>query len=265
MVNRILSLQLVFTLAATPAWALSGGPYDQYLSYQSLTGTYGVSISGLGVRQSTQGVMLLAVPTRGMAFAKVLVFDLGLMYAGQATGVMKVDGAVGKVKMLSEMTHFVVKATSNGADAGTRAVFPDLQLSGVMNLELQPDYFTGITAVGGSANLWQKTIRLQSYTTATDTTTIDSGSGSAVVTSTETTTRPGKDQDQEGTDSLRDQGSNFDLSRPELQLTFDGMRQSTTAAALTRFGAPSQESLFAVESGEFGGSPTGNGANANGN
>jgi hypothetical protein len=200
-----------------------------------------------------------------MAFAKVLVFDLGLMYAGQATGVMKVDGAVGKVKMLSEMTHFVVKATSNGADAGTRAVFPDLQLSGVMNLELQPEYFTGITSVGGSANLWQKTIRLQSYTTATDTTTIDSGSGSAVVTSTETTTRPGKDQDQEGTDSLRDQGSNFDLSRPELQLTFDGMRQSTTAAALTRFGAPSQESLFAVESGEFGGSPTGNGANANGN
>ena len=92
MVNRILSLQLVFTLAASQAWAISGGPYDGQLRLASMSGTYGVSLNGANDDHlSTTGVMLLSVPTRGLAVAKTLIFDQGLMYAGTSTGAVKLS------------------------------------------------------------------------------------------------------------------------------------------------------------------------------
>lgn len=248
MVNRILSLQLVFTLAASPAWAISGGPYDQYMSLAAMTGTYGVSLSGTNPDHlSSTGVMLLSVPSKGLAQASTLVFDQGLIFAGSATGAVNISGEKGTIKMVSQLTHYSVRTTTDGGSATTVA-FPDSMLNGFMNLKIAPDYQSGLVSVGGAASYWEVRIRLRSTESVTESVTeTDNGNGSRTTTTTTTTTRTTKAEDgNRGVDNVEDDPISTDLGGQTLIMALDGVRQSNLPTAITRFTAPGAETNWGV-------------------
>ncbi|MEI6715075.1 MAG: hypothetical protein WCO60_15050 [Verrucomicrobiota bacterium] len=265
MVNRILSLQLVFTLAASQAWAISGGPYDGQLRLASMSGTYGVSLNGANDDHlSTTGVMLLSVPTRGLAVAKTLIFDQGLMYAGTSTGAVKLSDGGGSATMITQLTHYVVRTVSDGTSGSTQT-YADRSMSGVLKLAMAPDYFTGITKVTGSGQFWEKSIRLTSSESVTTTITDTDG----VSTKTETTTigANGKDATDSGTvdatiitDPTKLDGTAQDgYQKPALLVLADGLLQSSGVSTIVNFAQPSDASNWGVDIKDTGAAPaTGN-------
>ena len=263
MVNRILSLQLVFTLAASQAWALVGGPYDGQLSLAAMSGTYGISLAGTnsgrastdaGGLNGTTGVMLLSVPQRGLSVAKTLIFDQGLMYFGSSTGVVKASNGGGTATLLTQLVHYVVRTKSDGESA-TQQVYPTDTLNGAMKLKISPDYFTGITTVSGTGSFWSNpthNLLLSSVVnTNTTTTTTD---GEDATTTTVTKEVPGADDSgkEDFTPQIQDVPFSTQDNAPALTVSADGVFQSASVTAISNFVLPSGATAWGVGAGETG-------------
>lgn len=204
---RFLSLLLIAPLLCTHAWAIRGGPYDglQWRGLSALAGTYGVAMRGMRPDDktgqwstkttekvvdpsnpeiteyvdpdpatddvvSTTAVLHLTVPATGICSGQMLLFHMGFMYFGSATGM--VERRSMKVTLLSELSHYsiysgaiynqrttlpvdsgstAIQATGVGISANPRAVL-DFMLAGQIDLELSMDFFTGLINLDGFAN-----------------------------------------------------------------------------------------------------------------
>jgi hypothetical protein len=267
MVNRILSLQLVFTLAASQAWALVGGPYDGQLSLAAMSGTYGISLAGTSANSvatdaaglnGTTGVMLLSVPQRGLSVAKTLIFDQGLMYFGSSTGVVKASNRGGTATMVTQLVHYVVRTNTDG-DSSNTGTYPTETLNGAMKLRINPDYFTGITTVSGSGSFWKTDLLLTSIVNTTSTTT--DTDGVPVTTTTVTNVVPGQDISgtTNGNGGLNVPESNrsdapisTNQAPPSLTVSADGVFQSASVTGISNFVLPSAATFWGVGAGETG-------------
>jgi hypothetical protein len=186
--KRALSLLLLVPFLTTQAWAILGGPFDGLngRSQLALAGTYGVILSGNVLAESddknapapvnpeTTGVMAMSVPGSGMATGRVLVFAQGLMYLGNAQGM--VDRRTGEVSLVSSVSHYVVRAVSDGITTRT-GVTIDSILSGKMNFALSLDYFSGLIELDGKASYYRAKVLQSELSLLTET----SSSGSNTV------------------------------------------------------------------------------------
>ena len=163
--KRVLSLLLLIPFLTVQAWALRGGPYDGLngRSQSALAGTYGVVLSGnvlfneldknaAPVNPETTGIMAMSVPGAGMASGRILIFAQGLMYLGNAQGV--VDQRSNKITLVSQVSHYVARLVTDGITRQS-GVAVDAILSGKMDLQLSLDYFTGIIEVVGAATYFK--------------------------------------------------------------------------------------------------------------
>jgi hypothetical protein len=167
--KRVLSLLLLVPFLTTQAWAILGGPFDGLngRSQAALAGTYGVILSGnvlkaekktdgtqdpSGDNPETTGIMAMSVPGAGMATGRILIFAQGLMYLGNAQGV--VDRRNNSVSLVSQVSHYVARAVSDGITTRT-GVTIDAVLSGKMNLSMRLDYMSGLIELDGSASYYR--------------------------------------------------------------------------------------------------------------
>jgi len=301
--NRVLSLLLLVpflitqVLTVTPGWA-RGGPFDDMLSrsLSALAGTYGVALTGDsstwsipaadGTTQSNPnsnvtGVLALTLPPVGIATGRVLLFNQGLMYMGNAQGLL--DPRTGDLKLLSQLSHYFVRITTDGATQGNSAVVDSIY-SGQIDLHLSVDYFTGLIAAEGQARfseydpligtVTQKTssITPTSTTSSNATTTgpndtkavstsntsvVTEPDGSTTTTTTSTTNNEGATSNATSSTTASTAGtavSNFyDTTKQQqkrlldLQLTASGVRQSTETPNIGAFVAPTVATSFQVE------------------
>jgi hypothetical protein len=163
--KRVLSLLLLIPFLTVQAWALRGGPYDGLngRSLSALAGMYGVVLTGNvllnekdeavnPVNPETTGVMAMSIPGSGMASGRILIFAQGLMYLGNAQGI--VDQRSSKITLVSQVSHYVARMATNGITRQS-GIAVDAILSGQMNLALNLDYFTGLIEVAGGAKYFR--------------------------------------------------------------------------------------------------------------
>lgn len=172
--KRVLSLLLLVPFLTVQAWALRGGPFDGLngRSQAALAGTYGVVLSGKPedgrgvllneegkadkanppVNPETTGIMAMSIPAAGLASGRVLIFSQGLMYLGNAQGV--VDQRSGTMTLVSQVSHYVAHVVSDGIQKQSGVVV-DAILSGKMDLTLSLDYFSGLIEVVGGATYYK--------------------------------------------------------------------------------------------------------------
>ena len=295
--NRVLSLLLLVpflitqVLTVTPVWA-RGGPYDDMMSrsQSALAGTYGVSLqndvlkwtdgSNDDTNSNVTGVLALALPPVGIATGRVLLFNQGLMYVGNAQGLS--DPRTGKLKLLSQLSHYFVRITTDGATQASSAVVDSIY-SGQIDLQLSVDYLTGLIEAEGQARfseyapligtVTQKTSSITptsttstnatttgpNNTTATSTsntsTTIEPD-GSTTTTTTSTTNNGGSTSNASSATTASTAGSavsNFyDTTKQgksnllDLQMTASGVRQSPTVTNIGAFVAPTLATSFQI-------------------
>jgi len=231
-----------------------------------MSGTYGISLSGTNTDHlSTTGVMVLSVPQRGLSVAKSLIFDQGLMYAGVSSGVVNTNSTGGSAKLLTQLSHYVVRTTTDGSSAATQT-YVDSTMSGAMQLKFALNQNSGLTGVTGQGIFLQGNVRLNSVKTATTSSSTDVD-GNVTVTTTESTTFTGE-QSGSGTDLVYDQSTVTDelltpaglanTTLPILVVSVDGVKQSSTTGLNSSFVAPSEATNWAVGSGETGGSSAAN-------
>ncbi|MCX8510779.1 MAG: hypothetical protein ORN83_03385, partial [Chthoniobacteraceae bacterium] len=203
--NRVLSLLLLVpflitqVLTVAPAFA-RGGPFDDLLSKSAsaLAGTYGVALTGVGDttndyqwQKSTKdpnnvtdvpnkgevptnashlpasnvtGVMAMSLPATGMATGRVLLFKEGLMYVGTAQGVL--DSRSGKIRLLSQLTHYFLRIGTDGVQGATNLETIDSMYTGQINLNLAIDYFSGLIEATGDARFSEYNPFMSSTTTS---------------------------------------------------------------------------------------------------
>ena len=301
--NRVLSLLLLVpflitqVLTVTPGWA-RGGPFDDMLSrsLSALAGTYGVALTGDsntwsipaadGTTQSNPnsnvtGVLALTLPPVGIATGRVLLFNRGLMYLGTAQGLL--DPRTGNLKLLSQLSHYFVRITTDGATQGNSAVVDSIY-SGQIDLHLSVDYFTGLIAAEGQARFSEynpligKVTQKTSADTSTSTTASNDSTtgpndtksvstsntsikyeedGSITTTTTSTTSNGGLTSSTSSSETGSKTGtevSNFhDTTKQgksdflDLKLTASGVRQSTATPNIGAFVAPTVATSFQVE------------------
>ena len=197
--KRVLSFLLLIPFFVTQAWAIRGGPYDSPFGYSQapLSGTYGVSLDGVGAPVvddanpasqnaarpaaldplssllSTTGVMTISVPTSGLTQSRVLVFERGLFYFGSAYG--RLDFQSGSMRLLAQLSHYLT-ADTLATDSASYFLVVDYMLSGQIDLQLSMDYFSGVIQVGGSAvfALTNLPLGFNQYSSGTDAAASDS-------------------------------------------------------------------------------------------
>ena len=170
--KRVLSLLLLVPFLTVQAWALRGGPYDGLngRSLSALAGMYGVVLTGNvelneagrpkdptkpeedPVNPETTGVMVMSIPGSGMASGRILIFAQGLMYLGNAQGI--VDQRSGKIALVSQVSHYVSRVATNGLTTQS-GIAVDAILSGKMDLALSLDYISGLIEVAGGAKYFR--------------------------------------------------------------------------------------------------------------
>ena len=170
--KRVLSLLLLVPFLTVQAWALRGGPYDglKGRSLSALAGMYGVVLTGNvelneagrpkdptkpeedPVNPETTGVMVMSIPGSGMASGRILIFAQGLMYLGNAQGI--VDQRSGKIALVSQVSHYVSRVATNGLTTQS-GIAVDAILSGKMDLALSLDYISGLIEVAGGAKYFR--------------------------------------------------------------------------------------------------------------
>lgn len=277
MVKQTLSLLLAFILAGSQAWALKGGPFDQLLQqaapyYARLQGTYGITISGTNPDHlSTTGVMVLSVPTSGLAVAKIMIFDQGLMYVGSSSGVFKtgangvadasgspVQGmgtAEGSGTLVAQLGHWTVRVTSDGT-AGGFGTYLTSMMNGALQVNIGPDTSVADSSaltnvyVTGTGSFWDYPVRLTSVVSTTGSVT----SGGSV-TSTTTFTNTGSSSDDISTDpGVTDTPTSTDANGKAATLTvsLDGQQQTNGATSIVDFTAPSAGTNGGIGYGESG-------------
>lgn len=241
-----------------------------------MSGTYGISLAGTSFTYTdpgdhvtqitdsshaatdsaglngTTGVMLLSVPQRGLSVAKTLIFDQGLMYLGTSTGVVKVSNGQGGATLITQLTHYAVRTTTDGSTSATSTYATDM-LNGVMKLKISPDYFTGITSVSGSGTFWAQDLRLTTVVNST-TSTSDAGAGAGPVTTTTiTTTTPGSDTVDPAPKIIDSPIQTNNPERaPSLTVSADGTLQSASVTNENAFTIPSAATVWGVGAGETG-------------
>ena len=303
--KRVLSLLLLIPFLTVQAWALRGGPYDSMISRAAYAGTYGVAIEGIAttptepkIAGSTQdnpdydallvnanqqpvvGVMTLSVPASGSPAGRVIVFNAGMMYLGNAQGTLNAGNvtvpAKAKMTLLQQLSHYTVRTTSNGVQKQGDAVV-DLILSGPLTMEAQPNYFTGIIELNGTGKLYkyspmmsQVQINTQTSTdqtstigqlvtqttssTSTQTSTNDAGETVTNTTSTQTTS-PSTTSNTTNTGTT--QKLTYDPSTVRqpavsggsvfMELAAVGFREDTNSTAPAPFTPPTDQTLFQIE------------------
>jgi len=203
------------------AWALRGGPYESMLPRSAYAGTYGVAIEGTATAPTQQkmpgktetdppvdnpdydellvnanqqpvvGVMTLSVPSAGSPSGRVLIFNAGLMYLGNAQGTLNAGNvtqpAKAKMTLLQQLSHYTVRTASNGVQKQGDAVV-DLILSGPMIMEAQINYFTGIIELNGTGKLYKYSPMMSQVQINTQTGTTLNGTTGQVVTQTSSST-----------------------------------------------------------------------------
>ena len=192
--KRVLSLLLLIPFLTVQAWALRGGPYDSMISRAAYSGTYGVVFSGTSYKvpdasnledpkdsffekvdgQSVTGVMTMSVPGAGATSGRVLVFNAGMMYLGNAQGVLNAGDTskpgAGKLTMFLQMSHYSARNAfgpdpESGAITANGVVGVDLVVNGKLDLTLSTNYQTGLIAVSGTGDLYKYVPLLTSITT----------------------------------------------------------------------------------------------------
>jgi hypothetical protein len=180
--KRVLSLLLLVPFLTTQAWAILGGPFDGLngRSQAALAGTYGVILSGnvlkaekkmdgtqdpSGDNPETTGIMAMSVPGAGMASGRILIFAQGLMYLGNAQGM--VDRRNNSVSLVSQVSHYVSRVVSDGITTRT-GVTIDAVLSGKMNLSMRLDYMSGLIELDGSASYYRSKTLMTELTLETN-------------------------------------------------------------------------------------------------
>jgi hypothetical protein len=319
--KRVLSLLLLIPFLTVQAWALRGGPYESMLARSAYAGTYGVAIEGTSTtptqstnsdydaslvnanQQPVVGVMTLSVPSAGSPSGRVLIFNAGLMYLGNAQGTLNAGNvtqpAKAKMTLLQQLSHYTVRTASNGVQKQGDAVV-DLILSGPMIMEAQINYFTGIIELNGTGKLYKylpmmREVQIEtvtetqqtaspgdlatvtSSTTTTQTTTNDAGETTTNTTSTQTTTQvpttsvtttSGKQTQNFNPASVRQPavagGSVF------MELAAVGFREDANPSSPAPFTPPSDQTFFQIDiplaatTGGGGGGNTGGGGGAGG-
>ncbi len=259
--KRVLSLLLLIPFLVTQAWALHGGPYESAFgnSQSFLAGTYGVSLQGQSQYQQTNdgdsstGILAFTVPNVGLASGRVLIFESGYMYMGSAQG--HVDFRSGKISLLSQLSHYSVNVATTGVSQASIAVI-DSMLSGVINLNLSLNYFSGLVEATGTADY-----TLNNTLVAQDS--ITTISGGSVTTSVQqfnvtlaTSGTPGTRPDTHvivDPTTMTDPGTtnpNRDIAASVshyLRLVADGVREGTDTTAIPAFTAPSTATSFQVD------------------
>jgi hypothetical protein len=273
-------------------------------SLSALAGTYGVALTGdnkwtnnppaadgtalPNPNSNVTGVLALTLPPVGIATGRVLLFNQGLMYVGNAQGLL--DPRTGNLKLLSQLSHYFVRITTDGATQGSAAVVDSIY-SGQIDLHLSVDYFTGLIEASGDARFSEYNPLVQSVSTATSTKTTNSdgtGPGNATTTTngnsasssntavtteadgSTTTTTTSKTTTVSSVDTSADTVTisvkNYDTSTQsgtdtkrkllDLQMTASGVRQSTAVTNIGAFVAPTLATSFQVE-GPAGATTTG--------
>jgi hypothetical protein len=317
--KRALSLLLIIPFLTVHVWAISGGPYDRMISRSSYSGTYGVTLTGesnvfgtfaddLGTSsapkartskdpilndadnflrntngQACVGVMTMVVPNSGSVTARMLLFNAGMMYLGNAQGVLnagnnKQPGAA-KMTLLQQMSHYTVRTTSTGIQNQGAAVI-DLMLSGPLNLDLSVDTQTGLIEITGNGQLYKNAPMLsavkvdtsttassgnesteQSVTRSTNSNTSNSvtdATGAIVTTNeAEATTGPSGNQTTNGSNSSVVVSQNYDPNSVRqapttalevfMNVTAVGYREGTDVAALPPFQIPTDDTFFQID------------------
>jgi hypothetical protein len=217
----------------------------------------------------------------GIATGRVLLFNRGLMYLGTAQGLL--DPRTGNLKLLSQLSHYFVRITTDGATQGNSAVVDSIY-SGQIDLHLSVDYFTGLIAAEGQARFSEynpligKVTQKTSADTSTSTTASNDSTtgpndtksvstsntsikyeedGSITTTTTSTTSNGGLTSSTSSSETGSKTGtevSNFhDTTKQgksdflDLKLTASGVRQSTATPNIGAFVAPTVATSFQVE------------------
>ena len=295
--KRVLSLLLLIPFLTVQAWALRGGPYDSMVSRSAYAGTYGVAFSGTSVVSDTDpdqflknangqeavGVMTLSVPSSGAASGRVLIFNAGLMYLGNAQGTLNAGDMTqkGKAKMtlLQQMSHYTARTASDGLQK-QGGVVVDLILSGPLTLELATNYYTGLIEVSGTGKLYKfapmiteaklttsnvvtqdSVVTGQSLVVGTNqtrtVTTVDPDGSTVTTTESTTTTGPASTTSGNTTTTGGTQTSTFEpdkvrqppvtASQVFMNLTAVGVREDTAVAATAPFTVPTEETFFQID------------------
>lgn len=306
--KRVLSLLLLIPFLTVQAWALRGGPYDSMVSRSAYAGTYGVAFKGTAkdtedtpdpvlakignepdtsttakpgqtLDSSAVGVMTMSIPGAGLASGRVLLFNAGMMYLGNAQGTVNAGSVTqpgkAKLKMLQQLSHYTARTTSNGVQKQGDVVV-DLILSGALDLELGTNFQTGLIEVTGGGKLYKfapmmTTVKIDTESTtktsgtdesATNTssstsnqTVVDDAGASVTTTSSQQTTGPSSTNNTNTTGAV--QTLNFEPDKVRqapvhdseyfMSLTANGVREDTNVAVPPPFTAPSEQTFFQID------------------
>lgn len=311
--KRVLSLLLLIPFLAVQAWAWRGGPYDSMVSRAAYEGTYGVAFTGAATvaatdpdqflknanGQSAVGVMTMSIPSAGLASGRVLIFNAGMIYLGNAQGTVNAgnmsEPGKAKMTMLQQVSHYTARnefGIIDGEIAAKGTVGVDLILSGPLNLELSVNYQTGLIEVSGKGKLYKYSPLVSSLTSdsstgntvtnettsqvvqtsvTTTTSTTSTGPDGALTTTNETTTTAGPSSARTTTGNSTTNSSTLNYQPDKVRqapvtdsevfmtLVADGVRENTTATALAAFTPPSEQTFFQIDIPAPAGNGAGNG------
>jgi hypothetical protein len=321
--KRVLSLLLLIPFLTVQSWAWRGGPYDSMVSRSAYAGTYGVAFTGSAkdreevpdpflkkignepvdkndptkgtLESSAIGVMTMSVPSAGLASGRVLLFNAGMMYLGNAQGTLNAGSVTqpGKAKMtmLQQLSHYTARTASNGIQKQGDVVV-DLILSGALNLELATNFQTGLIEVTGTGKLYKFAPMMTAVKVDTTTATTQESQGTdQTVTSTSSSTSTQTVVDDVGATVTTNSGqqttgpsstnnTNVNTTGAVQTLTFEpekvrqapvhdseyfmsltalGVREDTNAAVPSPFTAPSEQTFFQIDIPAPAGNGAGNG------
>jgi hypothetical protein len=313
--SRVLSLLLLIPFLTVQAWARRGGPYEYFIARSAYAGTYGVylqgnsSVAGNDFMSAANdatvvGVMTMSVPSSGFVSGRVLLFNAGMMYLGNAQGVLTAGNVQtpepAKLRLIQQMAHYTARTTYNGVQKQGDVVV-DLILNGTLDLKLSLNYFTGLVEVSGDGKLYKFETMLSAVKTDqqtnTDLTTTQNSTGvtstntssttetttdasGAITTSTDTvtTTGPSSQTSSTGSNTRTTQTLLYDplsVRQPPAAAgsqfinltTVTGYREDTAVAVVPPFAPPSEQTHFNIEipvANTGGGGTGGTGGNAAG-
>jgi hypothetical protein len=273
------------------------------VSRSAYAGTYGVAFNGSAkdreevpdqflkkignepgnLESSAIGVMTMSVPSAGLASGRVLLFNAGMMYLGNAQGTVNAGSVTqpGKAKMtmLQQLSHYTARTASNGVQKQGDVVV-DLILSGALNLELATNFQTGLIEVTGSGKLYKfapmmTAVKVDTTTattqgsqgtdqsvtstsSSTSTQTVVDDAGATVTTSSaQQTTGPSSTNNTNVNTTGAVQTLNFEPDKVRqapvydseyfMSLTALGVREDTNVAVPSPFTAPSEQTFFQID------------------
>jgi hypothetical protein len=292
--KRVLSLLLLIPFLTVQAWAWRGGPFELFIVRSAYAGTYGVYLDGKSSVGSNDfmsaandgtavGVMTISVPGSGFVSGRVLMFNAGMIYLGNAQGVLRAGNVKSpepaKLNLIQQMSHYTARTTYNGVQKQGDVVV-DLILSGTLDLELSTNYFTGLVEASGGGKLYKFETMLSEVktdqetktgldstqnnsgvtttsTSSTTNTTTDASGATTTTIDTTTTTGPSSLTNETDSTTTTTQTLKYEpnavrqppvaASSAFITLAAIGYREDTTVAVVPPFAPPSEQTHFNIE------------------